>query len=91
MCKLVAVLRRHVCSLSMWRACQVARYVLQKYTKSWGWLPPMPHFLFGGRNILNVCGWWMGVNALLIIYGEVVLVGRDGVGWCANGTPYYVR
>ena len=30
----------------------------------------MPHFLFGGRNILN---------------------GDGGGGWCANGTPYYIR
>ncbi len=55
-------------------------------------MPPMPHFLFGGRNILNECGVVDVVQmALLIIYGEVVLVGRDGVGWCANGTPYYVK
>ena len=21
----------------------------------------------------------------------MLLVGRDGIGWCANGTPYYIR
>ena len=68
-----------------------ARYVLQKYTKSWGWMPPMPHFLFGVRNILNGDGVVDVVRmALLIIYGVVLLVGRDGIGWCANGTPYYI-
>ena len=54
-------------------------------------MPPMPHFLFGVRNILNGDGVVDVVRmALLIIYGVVLLVGRDGIGWCANGTPYYI-
>ena len=45
-------------------------------------MPPIPHFLFGGRNILNGDGVVDGVRmALLIIYGVVLLVGRDGIGW----------
>jgi hypothetical protein len=56
-----------------------ARYVLQKYTKSWGWMPPMPHFLFGMRNILNGDGVVDVVRmALLIIYRVCVWL---GVGW----------
>ena len=56
-----------------------ARYVLQKYTKSWGWMPPMPHFLFGVRNILNGDGVVDVVRmALLIIYKVCVWL---GVGW----------
>ena len=51
------------------------------------------------HSLLYMVRWcWLGVMvldgvqmALLIIYGEVLLVGRDGVGWCANGTPYYIR
>ena len=65
-----------------------ARYVLQKYTKSWGWMPPMPHFLFGVRNILNGDGVVDVVRmALLIIYKVCVWLG-DGVGDCLpNDVP----
>ena len=59
-----------------------ARYVLQKYTKSWGWLPPMPHFLFGVRNILNGDGVVDGCEWHSLLYkvgrcwlGVMVLVG----------------
>ena len=56
-----------------------ARYVLQKYTKSWGWMPPMPHFLFGMRNILNGDGVVDVVRmALLIIYKVCVVGGWGG-------------
>ena len=45
-------------------------------------MPPMPHFLFGGRNILNECGVVDGCKWHSLLYeGEVVLVGRDGIGW----------
>ena len=54
-----------------------ARYVLQKYTKSWGWMPPMPHFLFGGRNILNECGVVDGCRWHSLLYIRCVF----GWGW----------
>ena len=73
------VFAKHVASMS------AARYVLQKYTKSWGWMPPMPHFLFGGRNILNGdgvvdgCEW----HSLLYKVGRCWLdvMAFDGCGW----------
>ena len=62
LCKLVAVLRRHVCSLSLWRDVGGA-LCATKVHKIVGMDATMPHFLFGGRNILNGdgvvdgCGW----------------------------------
>ena len=50
--------------------------MLQKYTKSWGWMPPMPHFLFGGRNILNGGGVVDGCEWRSLLYK---------VGWCWLG------
>ena len=67
--------------------------MLQKYTKSWGWMPPMPHFLFGGRNILNECGVVDGCKWHSLLYkvrwcwlGVMVL---DGCEW--HSLLYMVR
>lgn len=80
-----------------------ARYVLQKYTKSWGWLPPMPHFLFGGRNILNGgrvvdgCEWHSLLYKVWWCWLDVMAF--DGCGWhsllykgvVVTGVPSEVR
>ena len=86
LCKLVAVLRRHV-PIKHVASMYAARYVLQKYTKSWGWMPPMPHFLFGVRNILNGDGVVDGCEWHSLLY-KVCVFGWGGVGDCLpNDVP----
>ena len=69
LCKLVAVLRRRVCSLSLWRDVGGA-LCATKVHKIVGMAAPNATFFV----------WW----AKYFEWGW-------GGGWCANGTPYYIK
>ena len=90
LCKLVAVLRRHVFAMlvASMSSCALCATKVHKIV---GMAAPNATFFVWWAKYFE-CVWgggWVRM-ALLIIYGVVLLVGRDGIGWCANGTPYYI-
>ena len=52
LCKLVVIVHQTTFAKTA-MAMLAARYTLQKYTKSWGWMPLTAHFLYCKQKFLD--------------------------------------